>query len=128
MFSGPYTLPYSENPSMPISKPVNIIEKYWLSILRSIFNNLPINSIRILRPKITKIIKSIVKENHSTITSLEINDTENGNIKIDLCITVDSDNDNLSNEMMQKLLNKKEVLSISLNKKDKRFLFEEEEL
>ena len=61
-------------------------------------------------------------------TSLEINDTENGNIKIDLCITVDSDNDNLSNEMMQKLLNKKEVISISLNKKDKRFLFEEEEL
>ena len=49
-------------------------------------------------------------------------------IKIDLCITVDSDNDNLSNEMMQKLLNKKEVISISLNKKDKRFLFEEEEL
>lgn len=78
--------------------------------------------------EITKIIKSIVKENHSTITSLEINDTENGNIKIDLCITVDSDNDNLSNEMMQKLLNKKEVISISLNKKDKRFLFEEEEL
>jgi len=30
--------------------------------------------------------------------------------------------------MMQKLLNKKEVISISLNKKDKRFLFEEEEL
>lgn len=78
--------------------------------------------------EITRIIKSIVKENHSTITSLEINDTENGNIKIDLCITVDSDNDNLSNEMMQKLLNKKEVISISLNKKDKRFLFEEEEL
>ena len=60
--------------------------------------------------EITKIIKSIAKENHSTITSLEINDTENGNIKIDLCITVDSDNDNLSNEMMQKLLNKKEVI------------------
>ena len=78
--------------------------------------------------EITKIIKSIVKENHSTITNLEINDTENGNIKIGLCITVDSDNDNLSNEMMQKLLNKKEVISISLNKKDKRFLFEEEEL
>lgn len=30
--------------------------------------------------------------------------------------------------MMQKLLNKKEVISISLNKKDKRFLFEEEEI
>ena len=60
--------------------------------------------------EITRIIKDIVKENNSTITNLEINDTENGNIKIDLCVTVDSDNDNLSNEMMQRLLNKKEVI------------------
>lgn len=78
--------------------------------------------------EIIKTIKDIVKNNHSTINSLEASDTENGNVKLNICITIDADNDNLSNEIMQKLLSRKDVISISLNKKDKNFLFEEEEL
>lgn len=78
--------------------------------------------------EIIKTIKDIVKNNNSIINSLEASDTENGNVKLNVCITIDTDSDNLSNEIMQKLLTRKDVLSISLNKKDKRFLFEEEEL
>lgn len=77
---------------------------------------------------IIKILKSIVKDNSSFINSIIVNDTENGNIKIDISIGIDSDKKNISNDIMQKLLNRNDVVSISLDKKDKRFLFEDEEL
>ncbi len=77
---------------------------------------------------IIKILKNIVKSNGSFINSIIVNDTENGNIKIDISIGIDSDKKNVSNDIMQRLLNRNDVISISLDKKDKRFLFEDEEL
>ena len=75
-----------------------------------------------------KIIKEIVKANKASINSIETSDTENGNIKLDICIIIYSDGDIITSEIMQKLPGRKDVISISLNKKDKRFLYEEEEL
>ena len=75
-----------------------------------------------------KIIKTIIKNNNSSISSLEANDMESGNIKIEICIMDNSDKDNLSSEIMQKLSERKDIISISLNKKDKKYLFQEEEL
>ena len=78
--------------------------------------------------QILKIIKEIVKANKASINSIETSDTENGNIKLDICIIIYSDGDIITSEIMQKLPGRKDVISISLNKKDKRFLYEEEEL
>ena len=78
--------------------------------------------------QILKIIKEIVKANKASINSIETSDTENGNIKLDICIIIYSDSDIITSEIMQKLPGRKDVISISLNKKDKRFLYEEEEL
>ncbi len=78
--------------------------------------------------QILKIIKEIVKANKASINSIETSDTENGNIKLDICIIIYSDGDIITNEIMQKLPGRKDVISISLNKKGKRFLYEEEEL
>lgn len=78
--------------------------------------------------QILKIIKEIVKANKASINSIETSDNENGNIKLDICIIIYSDGDIITSEIMQKLPGRKDVISISLNKKDKRFLYEEEEL
>lgn len=78
--------------------------------------------------QILKIIKEITKENKASINHIETSDTENGNIKLDICILINSNNDALTSEIMQRLSGRKDVISISLNKKDKRFLYEEEEL
>lgn len=78
--------------------------------------------------KILKIIKEITKENKAEINSIETSDTETGNVKIDISIIVNFEKDTLINEIMQKLPERKDVISISLNKKDKNFLYEEEEL
>lgn len=78
--------------------------------------------------QILKIIKEITKENKASINHIETSDTENGNIKLDICILINSNNDALTSEIMQRLPGRKDVISISLNKKDKRFLYEEEEL
>lgn len=78
--------------------------------------------------KILKIIKEITKENKAEINSIETSDTETGNVKIDISIIVNLEKDTLINEIMQKLPERKDVISISLNKKDKNFLYEEEEL
>lgn len=77
---------------------------------------------------IIKIIKDITSKNKVSIKSLESNDIENGNVKIALCIISNSNDDSISSELMQKLSERRDVISISLNKKDKRFLYEEEEL
>ncbi len=77
---------------------------------------------------ILKSIKKIAENNKSTIKSINNNETENGNIRMDIDILVDYKNDTLANEIMQKLTNKKDVISISLGKRDKRYICEEEEL
>ena len=43
--------------------------------------------------QILKIIKEIVKANKASINSIETSDTENGNIKLDICIIIYSDGD-----------------------------------
>lgn len=77
---------------------------------------------------ILKIIKDIVKKNNSSINSIESSEIDNDNIKIDICIIDNSNKDNLSNEIMQRLVGRQDINSISLNKKDKDFQFEEEEM
>lgn len=78
--------------------------------------------------EIFKIIKHIIKEENATLKSMETNDIEDGNVKLDICILSIDTNSNLANEIMQKLSGRKDIISISLNKKDQRYLFEEEEL
>ncbi len=78
--------------------------------------------------EIIKELKKLVKDNKGIINNLEINDTEKGNIKIDICICSESNIDKLPDKIMKKLLDRKDVISISLNKKDKKCQFEEEEL
>ena len=81
-----------------------------------------------IEDEILKIIKKIAKNNHSIIKNINNNETESGNIKINIDILIDQKNDTLTNEIMQKQTNKKDIISISLNKKDKNYLYEEEEL
>lgn len=78
--------------------------------------------------EIINIIKSIVNKNNASINSIETVENENGNIKLTICIFDNSKSENISKEIMQKLPERKDVFSISLNKKDTRFLYEEEEL
>lgn len=78
--------------------------------------------------EIINIIKSIVSKNNASINSIETVENENGNIKLTICIFDNSESENTSKEIMQKLPERKDVFSISLNKKDTRFLYEEEEL
>lgn len=78
--------------------------------------------------EIFKTIKHIIKEENATLKSMETNDIEDGNIKLEICILSNNTENNLTNEIMQKLSGRKDIISISLNKKDQRYLFEEEEL
>ena len=78
--------------------------------------------------EILEIIRNIVKKNNCSINSIESNDIENDNVKLDICITDNSNKDNLSNEIMHKLAGRPDINSISLNKKDNKYLFEEEEM
>lgn len=78
--------------------------------------------------EILKTIKEIVKKNNASINSIESSDIENDNVKINICITDNSNKDTLSNEIMHKLAGRQDINSISLNKKDKSFLFEDEEM
>lgn len=75
-----------------------------------------------------KQLKETIKNCKASIKSIEISDTSNDNIKIEACILTDIDKDNLINEMMQKVLTKKEVISFSVNKTDKQHLSDDEEL
>ncbi len=75
--------------------------------------------------ELIKNIKNIVKENNVTINSLIINDLETGNIKIEFEITTTTNKQNISNTIMQKLLNSNDIISISLNKENKESTLEE---
>lgn len=78
--------------------------------------------------EVLKIIKEITKKHESLINNIEITEIENDNIKIEITITDNSNNDLLSNDIMQRLAGRKDINSISLNKKDKNIVSDEEEL
>lgn len=77
---------------------------------------------------IIRIIKDIVKNNNSSINSIEIEEKEDGNIKIILCIMSNNEKDIINSEIMKILPERQDIISISLNKKDTRYMYEEEEL
>lgn len=77
--------------------------------------------------EVLKTIKDIAKKNESLINNIETNEIENGNIKIELSIINNSNNNSVSNDIMQKLAGRKDLTSISLNKKDKNIVSDEEE-
>ena len=74
--------------------------------------------------EVLKTIKELAKKHDSLINNLETNDIENGNIKIELSIVDNSNNDSVSNDIMQHLAGRKDLTSISLNKKDKNIVSE----
>ena len=76
---------------------------------------------------VLKTIREIVRKHASIINSIVTNEIEDGNIKIELSLVDNSNNDSVSNDIMQKLAGRKDIASISLNKKDKTFVSEEEE-
>lgn len=78
--------------------------------------------------KLIKIIKDILKENNANIKSIEIVEQEDGNIKISLCIISNNEKDNINSMIMKTLSEREDVMTISLNKKDTHYLYEEEEL
>lgn len=77
--------------------------------------------------EVLKTIKDIVKKHESLINNMQTNEIENNNIKIELCIMDSSNNDFVSNDMMQSLAGRKDIISISLNKKDENIVSDEEE-
>lgn len=76
---------------------------------------------------VLKTIKDIVKKHESLINSIVTNEIEAGDVKIELSIIDNSNNDAVSNAIMQKLAGRKDITSISLNKKDKNIVSDEEE-
>jgi len=77
---------------------------------------------------VLKTIKEITKKHESLINNIETNELENDHIKIELTIADSSNNDFVSNDIMQRLAGRKDITSISLNKKDKSIVSDEEEL
>ena len=77
--------------------------------------------------EVLKEIKNITKKHESIINNIITSEIENGNIKIELSIIDNSNNDFVSNDIMQILAGRKDISSISLNKKDKTIVSDEEE-
>lgn len=77
--------------------------------------------------EVLKTIKELAKKHESLINNIETSEIENGNIKIELSIIDDSNNDSVANDIMQSLAGRKDLTSISLNKKDKNIVSDEEE-
>ena len=76
---------------------------------------------------VLKTIKDIVKKHESLINSIITNEIEAGDVKIELSIIDNANNDSVANDIMQKLAGRKDITSISLNKKDKNIVSDEEE-
>ena len=81
----------------------------------------------IVEKEVLKTIKDITKKHSSLINNIEIHEIENSHIKIELSIIDNSSNDFVSNDIMQRLAGRKDIISISLNKKDKNIVSDEEE-
>lgn len=77
---------------------------------------------------ILKVIENITKKNKTSIKSLETDDAKDGNVSISLCIFSNKKDDNVNSEIMKNLSERSDIISISLNKDDNNFLYEEEEL
>ena len=76
---------------------------------------------------VLKEIKNITKKHESLINNIITNEIENGNIKIELSILDSSNNDFVSNDILERLAGRKDISSISLNKKDQNIVSDEEE-
>lgn len=77
--------------------------------------------------EVLKIIKDIAKKNESLINNIVTNEIEDGNVKIELSLVNNSNNNFVSNDIMQNLAGRKDITSISLNKRDKNIISDEEE-
>lgn len=77
--------------------------------------------------EIIKLIKEFTSKDNSQINSIKTEETENGNIKIELSVIDNNSENNIANKIIQKFAGRKDICSISLNKKDKNILSEEEE-
>lgn len=77
--------------------------------------------------EVLKAIKNVVKKHESLISSIETNEIEDGNVKIELTLVDNTNNDSISNDIMSLLAGRKDISSISLNKKDKNIISDEEE-
>lgn len=78
--------------------------------------------------EIIKIIKTLTKDNNSEIKRIESNEIENGTIKLDVVLIVEASNKKLSETIMQKLSSNENITTISLDKKNSKFLLDNEEL
>lgn len=76
--------------------------------------------------KILATIKQITNDNKAEIISIKTIESENATIKIDICISTNQKENNLTNEIMQNLSENKDITSLSLNKKNDKFIAEEE--
>jgi len=76
--------------------------------------------------KILTTIKQITNDNKAEIISIKTIESENATIKIDICISTNQKENNLTNEIMQNLSGRKDIISLSLNKKNDKFIAEEE--
>lgn len=78
--------------------------------------------------KLQEEIETIIKENDAKIDSTEIIVLDNNDMKLNIYILDNALNDKLTKKLMNQLSSKKEVLSISLNKENKKSIYDEEEL
>lgn len=77
--------------------------------------------------EVLKIVKDIAKKHESLINNIITNEVEDSHVKLELSLVDNSNNDHVSNDLMQKLAGRKYITSISLNKKDKNIVSDEEE-
>lgn len=77
--------------------------------------------------EVLKAIKNVVKKHQSLISSIETNEIEDSNVKIEITLVDNTNNDSISNDIMSLLAGRKDISSISLNKKDKNIISDEEE-
>lgn len=72
--------------------------------------------------------EEIIKSNEAVIDSMNITILDNNDVRLDIYILDNSLNDKLTKKLMNELAGKSEVLSISLNKENKKSIYDEEEL
>ena len=82
----------------------------------------------ILDGEILKVFKQATKNTDSTINKIKSTEIESGNIKIDINILIKSDDGKVIDSIMKEVPSRKDVISITLSKKDKKDIYFEEEL
>ena len=78
--------------------------------------------------EILKVFKQATKDTDSTINKIKSTEIESGNIKIDINILIKSDDGKVIDSIMKEVPSRKDVISITLSKKDKKDIYFEEEL